>query len=159
VLWIGLIWLRTGTSVLVNTVMNLRVTWNFGKFLSGSTNGGFSRRAQLHVVGYFKTFFVSLWPSSGKIITLYFSVIFPCCGKCLHLGKSRVFLHRYSPRHNILHNNINLQEETKWNTQNAHISSGTCNLKTNTRSRERRPLLLWSEDHIILITPMKIESI
>jgi hypothetical protein len=31
----------------VNTVMNLRVPQNAGKFLSGSTVGSFSRRAQL----------------------------------------------------------------------------------------------------------------
>jgi hypothetical protein len=33
---------------LVNTVMNLRVPKNAGKFLSGCRTGGFSRRAQLH---------------------------------------------------------------------------------------------------------------
>jgi hypothetical protein len=33
---------------LVNTVMNLWVLSNAGKFLSGCTTGGFSRRAQLH---------------------------------------------------------------------------------------------------------------
>jgi hypothetical protein len=31
----------------VNTLMNLRVPLNAGKFLSGCTVGGFSRRAQL----------------------------------------------------------------------------------------------------------------
>jgi hypothetical protein len=35
---------------LVNTVMNLRVPSNFGKFLSSCTTGGFSRKAQLHEV-------------------------------------------------------------------------------------------------------------
>jgi hypothetical protein len=35
---------------LVNTVMNLRVPSNFGKFLSSCTTGSFSRRAQLHGV-------------------------------------------------------------------------------------------------------------
>jgi hypothetical protein len=35
---------------LVNTVMNLRVPKNVGKFLSSCTTGGFSRRAQLHEV-------------------------------------------------------------------------------------------------------------
>jgi hypothetical protein len=35
---------------LVNTVMNLLVTQNAGKFLSRCTTGGFSRRAQLHEV-------------------------------------------------------------------------------------------------------------
>jgi hypothetical protein len=33
---------------LVNTVMNLRVPYNSGKFLSVCTIGGFSRKAQLH---------------------------------------------------------------------------------------------------------------
>jgi hypothetical protein len=33
---------------LVNTVMNLRVPYTAGKFLSICTIGGFSRRAQLH---------------------------------------------------------------------------------------------------------------
>jgi hypothetical protein len=33
---------------LVNAVMNLRIPLNAGKFLSGCTVGGFSRRAQLH---------------------------------------------------------------------------------------------------------------
>jgi hypothetical protein len=32
---------------LVNTVLNLRVPYNAGKFLSGCTTGDFSRRAQL----------------------------------------------------------------------------------------------------------------
>jgi hypothetical protein len=35
---------------LMNTIMNLRVPQNPGKFLSSSTSGGFSRRAQLHEV-------------------------------------------------------------------------------------------------------------
>jgi hypothetical protein len=33
---------------LVNTVMNFRVPYNPGKFLSNCTIGSFSRRAQLH---------------------------------------------------------------------------------------------------------------
>jgi alpha-glucosidase (family GH31 glycosyl hydrolase) len=36
---------------LVNTVMTLLVLQNVGKFLSGWTTGGFSRRPQLHEVG------------------------------------------------------------------------------------------------------------
>jgi hypothetical protein len=32
---------------LVNTVMNFRVPYNTGKFFSGHTTGGLSRRAQL----------------------------------------------------------------------------------------------------------------
>jgi hypothetical protein len=52
VVWTALIWLRAGTSgrALVNTVMNLRVLENAGKFLSSCKIGGFSRRAQLHEV-------------------------------------------------------------------------------------------------------------
>jgi hypothetical protein len=38
----------------VNTVMNLRVPWNVGKFLSSWATGGFSRRAQLHGVSLLK---------------------------------------------------------------------------------------------------------
>jgi hypothetical protein len=39
---------RNRWRALVNTVMNLRVPYNAGKFLSSCTFGGFSRRAQLH---------------------------------------------------------------------------------------------------------------
>jgi hypothetical protein len=35
---------------LVNTVMNLRVPYNFGKFLSSCATGDFSRRPWLHGV-------------------------------------------------------------------------------------------------------------
>jgi hypothetical protein len=43
------IWLKTGASgALVNTIMNLGVAYNFGKFLSSSITGGFSRHARLH---------------------------------------------------------------------------------------------------------------
>jgi hypothetical protein len=38
----------------VNTIINLRVPYNVGKFLSSYTTGGFSRRAQLHEVSYKK---------------------------------------------------------------------------------------------------------
>jgi hypothetical protein len=37
---------------LVNTVMNLRVRYNFGQFLNSCVTGGFSGRAQLHGVSY-----------------------------------------------------------------------------------------------------------
>jgi hypothetical protein len=35
---------------LVNTVINLQVPQNFGKFSSSCTTGGFSKRAHLHGV-------------------------------------------------------------------------------------------------------------
>jgi hypothetical protein len=44
---------RDKLRALVNTVMNLRVPQNVGKCLSSCTTGGFSRRAQVHVVSYF----------------------------------------------------------------------------------------------------------
>jgi hypothetical protein len=50
--WDGVDWIDMGRDrdqwrVLVNTVLNLRVPGNAGKFLSGCTIGGSSRRAQL----------------------------------------------------------------------------------------------------------------
>jgi hypothetical protein len=46
--WTDLAQDRDHWSALVNTVMNLRIPQNAGKFLSSCTIGGFSRRAQLH---------------------------------------------------------------------------------------------------------------
>jgi hypothetical protein len=46
--WIDLAQDRDQWSALVNTVMNLRVTKNGGKFLSSCTIDGFLRRTQLH---------------------------------------------------------------------------------------------------------------
>jgi hypothetical protein len=41
---------RNQWKALVNTVMNLRVPQNVGKFFSSCATGAFSRRAQLHGV-------------------------------------------------------------------------------------------------------------
>jgi hypothetical protein len=54
--WSGMDWIdlaqdRNHWSSLVNTVMNLWVPYNVGKFMSSCTTDGFSRRAQLHGVG------------------------------------------------------------------------------------------------------------
>jgi hypothetical protein len=48
--WIDLAQNRDQWKALVNTVMNLRVPYKVGKFLSSCATGGFSRRAQLHGV-------------------------------------------------------------------------------------------------------------
>jgi hypothetical protein len=50
--WDGVDWIdmaqdREQWVALVNTVLNLRVSYNGGKFLSGCAIGGFSIRAQL----------------------------------------------------------------------------------------------------------------
>jgi hypothetical protein len=51
--WGGMDWIDLAQDsdrwrALVNTVMNLQVPENVGKFLSNCATGGFSRRAQLH---------------------------------------------------------------------------------------------------------------
>jgi hypothetical protein len=51
--WDGMDWIDLAEATdqwraLVKAVMNLRVPKNAGKFLSGCTIGGFSRRVQLH---------------------------------------------------------------------------------------------------------------
>jgi hypothetical protein len=49
--WIAMTQNRDQWRALVNTVMNLRVPENVGKFLSGCMTSDFSRRAQLRRVG------------------------------------------------------------------------------------------------------------
>jgi hypothetical protein len=46
--WVDVAQNRDQWRALVNTVMNLQVRQNAGKFLSSCTVGSFSRRAQLH---------------------------------------------------------------------------------------------------------------
>jgi hypothetical protein len=46
--WIDLAQDRDQRRALVNTVMNLRVSYNAEKLLNSCTIGGFSRRVQLH---------------------------------------------------------------------------------------------------------------
>jgi hypothetical protein len=46
--WIDLAQERDQWRTLVNTVMNIQVPYNAGKFSSSCAIGGFSRRAQLH---------------------------------------------------------------------------------------------------------------
>jgi hypothetical protein len=66
--WIDLAEDRDQWRVLVNTVMNLRVPQNAGKFLSSCTTGGFSRRAQLHELKHTK----------NQVLRLVIFFVFPC---------------------------------------------------------------------------------
>jgi hypothetical protein len=54
--WGGMDWIDLAQDgvqwrVVMKTAMNLRVSYNVGKFLSSCTPGGFSRRTQLREVG------------------------------------------------------------------------------------------------------------
>jgi hypothetical protein len=57
---------RDQWKAVVNTVMNLRVPQNAGKFLSSCTIGGFSRRAQLHKVNDERTIAVTITHTCSK---------------------------------------------------------------------------------------------
>jgi hypothetical protein len=59
-----LIWLREQWRALVKTVMKFLVLYNFGKILSASPTGGFSRWAQLRGVSLFNQF--SFWRNFWK---------------------------------------------------------------------------------------------
>jgi hypothetical protein len=48
--WIDLAKDRNRWRALVNSVLNLRVSWNAGKLSSGLTTSGLSSSAQLHTV-------------------------------------------------------------------------------------------------------------
>jgi hypothetical protein len=53
--WGGMDWIDLTQGqwrALVNTAMNLRVPYNFGKFLSNCPTGSYSKRAQLPDVNY-----------------------------------------------------------------------------------------------------------
>jgi hypothetical protein len=50
--WSDVVQDREQWRALVNTVMNLLVPQNVGKFLSSCMTDGFSRRSQLHEVNY-----------------------------------------------------------------------------------------------------------
>jgi hypothetical protein len=58
--WIDLAQGRNQWRALVNTVMNLGIPSNLGKFLSSGTTGGFSRRAYLHGISCMEYVFFRL---------------------------------------------------------------------------------------------------
>jgi hypothetical protein len=76
--WIDLAQDRYQWRALVNTVMNLRVSYNFGKFLSSCTTGGFSRRAQLREVSYLFVYFKTNASELPKNSHFYISSILIC---------------------------------------------------------------------------------
>jgi hypothetical protein len=65
----------------VNTVMNLRVPYIAGKFLSGGcTVGGFPRRAQLHEVSFILSGFLKIRATYEYMVQLKIYTSCACVG-------------------------------------------------------------------------------
>jgi hypothetical protein len=74
---IDLAQVRGQWKALVNTVMNLRVPYNAGKFLSSCTSGSFSRRAQLHESVRRSNEMISQFVSRCNFLTCFCPLLVP----------------------------------------------------------------------------------